>query len=646
MKRRQQATGRWVAGVVLLFTLTLYGCPSGGPDVRPTPPPASTSATEAQRALARARDVAGSEGPAAAVPVYEDVARRYPATRQADEARIALAVAALDGDDVDTAARWLAAVREQPPRDPAVATAWHRAQAWLESLRGAPGAAAPHLAAVVSRGEGTRAEREQLAEILLEEGKGEEAWDVLKPGEGSPSEPEGPGRLQEILHSRSDEELAVLSEAAVPGEEGAVTVRLEHAERLVDKGDVAEAEAVLGTIAEAPKTPDEEARATALAEILAARTTVVTTRVGVLLPLSGPFGSVGERARMAVELAHAHAPTGFELVVRDTAGTPEGAAAALTALVEEDHVVAALGPVGYRESDAAAIVAETLGLPLLPLSARPDLSDGRDYVFRMFLTREAQARQLARWVAGRPLPHGAAVLYPANGYGEELTTAFTEELARLGAPIAVTASYEPGTEDLSKAISALTGRARPGKSDLGPSEVGFDLLFVPDTARMVRRVAPYLKYARVRLKTSPGIDGVQLVGASSWNHPDIVDPAEGLTDNAVFTAAFVPDAEDTVVGSFLRAFQGAHGIRPTAFQAESYDTAALLFETLANASVTDRATARAALSATGNRVGVTGLWTVLPDGRTRRSAVLLTVDGDIIRPRRSEAEEASLREGL
>lgn len=637
--------------VLVSLGALLSGCPPPPPP-RPVPVPrAETDEAAAAELLREARTTLGRGDRALGLTQLAEVTRRHPETEAADAARLNLGVAALEERRDGDAAGWLRELRRQPPRDAAEAERWHRALAQLEARSGRAADAQPHLEALVTSGAARETDRQLLAEILLRQERPlpDRALEVLVevPADGGQATVEDQAaareRLRAILAERTPEELDAIAREAPADETAGKLVRIEQAERQVAAGQFAVAAETLESVDAGGLGPAAAETLAGLRERIESYEVVAADVVGVLLPLSGRFAAVGEQALRAVELAHALVAPGVTLVVKDTGGTTEGAEAAVAALVAEAHAIAALGPVGYQESDAAATGAEALGLPLVPFSAREDLADERAFVVRSFVTRRAEAQALARWAVVRRGFTRIAALYPDNPYGAELVEAFAAEVERLGAPLVGSVSYGPGETDLSKPLQALLGRRVPPKDDLSLAEVGFEALFVPDTPQPARRVASWLKYARVPIAARPDAAGVQLLGASGWDDAAIFDPAERLTDNAVFTAAFVPDGEEPAVDAFLRAFYDRHGVRPTSFQAECYDATALLLETVAGGLARDRVGLRVSLGEVRNWLGVTGVWTVLPDGRVRRSVPILTVDGEVIRPRLSEEEEAELR---
>ncbi len=365
--------------------------------------------------------------------------------------------------------------------------------------------------------------------------------------------------------------------------------------------------------------------------------------VVLLLPLSGRYAVVGEQVRLAVDLAYEDHGGEAQLVVLDTAGSAEGAVAALEAADTVHAALAVLGPAGLFESSAAAEQACALALPLLPLSRGLQGSPCDDFVLSTISTPRDEARALALWAHVELGATRFGLLHPDNDYGELLGEGFQETVEALGGHLVASASYAPGTEDFLPPLERLLARELPGAKEMAAEELGFEVLFVADTAKVARRVLPYLKYARVALRRQPGEPGLQILGPASWAGPDIIDPAERITENVVFVSALSPAASDLPALRFRERFVARYGQEPSPYQAECYDTASLLFQVRETSGAASRPALRDALWHAGNRLGVTGVWTLRGGGELRRDLYLLTVQGDELRLRRSEEEERALR---
>ena len=115
---------------------------------------------------------------------------------------------------------------------------------------------------------------------------------------------------------------------------------------------------------------------------------------------------------------------GVRLIVRDSAGSPERAAAAVAELAAIDDVVAILGPLLAAEAEAAASAAETAGVPLLTLTSREDVAAEREGVFRLRTTPDDEVSFLVDHAVDELGAERFAVLYPADTYGRGCGIAF------------------------------------------------------------------------------------------------------------------------------------------------------------------------------------------------------------------------------
>ena len=195
--------------------------------------------------------------------------------------------------------------------------------------------------------------------------------------------------------------------------------------------------------------------------------------VGALLPLTGRGREVGRQLLQGMQLA-ALDEGGPELVVEDTAGDPSKATAAVESLIGDQRVVAVLGPVASRTTEAAAESTRRAGVPLLSFSASEETTSAGEQVFRFLysprdeltaLVGKARARGLSRFV----------ILYPDHGYGRTMERLFDQEVAAAGGVYCEGVPYPPGTKSFVEYVRdrprndlrrrALRRRGRPSGAD-------------------------------------------------------------------------------------------------------------------------------------------------------------------------------------
>jgi ABC-type branched-subunit amino acid transport system substrate-binding protein len=409
--------------------------------------------------------------------------------------------------------------------------------------------------------------------------------------------------------------------------------------------------------------------------------------VGVLLPLTGDYREYGQKALESIQLgagvfedARADRPQ-VVLVIRDTAARPEQAAAMVEDLVLNEHVVAVLGPMFTAEAYAAAVKAQELEVPLLALSARPELTAVGPCVFRNFLTLEAQAEALVRHAMEKLHVSKFALLYPNDKYGVGFVNAFWDEVKKRGGEVRAVERYEPDTKTFADPIRKLVGRfwmaaryeyiqelvkirrekdtnlARQRaieklKKTLKPV-VDFQAIFVPDYYENVVLLAPALAFEDIvlkttsqwqidRLKKSLGrdkLDMVYLLGGNGWNHPRLVEWAERYVQGAIFADGFFDESSRPATRMFVARFRTHFDRRPDAVDAHAHDSAMMVRQVVEGARPQSRAAFREALS----RVevdGAAGRTRFRADREAEKELFLLTVKKDAIKEIEPEPAQA------
>ncbi len=384
--------------------------------------------------------------------------------------------------------------------------------------------------------------------------------------------------------------------------------------------------------------------------------------LGVVLPLSGSFQAFGEEclqgillaARILGEGAGTTAEHSVRLRVRDSRGTPEGAAASVRELAGDPQVLAIVGPLLGDESEAAAVAASEAGIPLVTLAGREEVARGRAGVFRLGLTPRGEMQALVAFAYQRLDVRRFAVLYPRDAFGETLKSFFEDAVKRQGGELAGVAAYAPGVTDFAEPIRSLVGypslsergktllrqredlldraaRAAPREAaelrrqakalttpDGGPLPpiVNFEALFIPDSYGQVVLIAPQLAFH--------GVEGVHLLGSSGWNHRDLVRIGGKHVEGAVFTEAFFVDEERPYVIEFARRFETAFERPPGAPAAQAFDAANLLLLQLAHGR-RSRIELAKGFSEIRGYPGVSGMTTMLADGNAEKDPYVLGV---------------------
>jgi ABC-type branched-subunit amino acid transport system substrate-binding protein len=429
------------------------------------------------------------------------------------------------------------------------------------------------------------------------------------------------------------------------------TLALRLARLAHHRGDEQEARAWLARAATAADEAEVHAAAAALAHELVVPV-VDRAAIAVLLPLSGSYGGLGGELRAAIELAPAG---GTRWIFVDTKGTAEGAAAAAETAAGKG-VIGMIGPVGQRETIAAARVAARYGVPI-GLLAPGDGADPAAGVFRLVASPGDEARAVARLAAEDSFPT-VAVFAPRDDVGREASEAFVAEAGRLGLRVMAQGSYDPTGGDVEPDVKTFLGlvpaqnprlaahlarHGRAGWSTFSP-DIPYTLLYIPDRYDRAAIVAAFLPYYNVELRTTdvPDLERlarkhggtipqvVQLVGGAGWHHPSLPVRGGAAVQGALIVDDFAGELGGEVAAQFAAAFQQRTRRAPSAAAAQAYDAATLAAaaRAAAGAAADPRAALRAALARAKLDDGACGAAAIGADGEIDRVPSVLEVEGD------------------
>ena len=654
-------------------------------------PPDGAARVEEQRAYAEALRLA-SGNPQAGAAALAAFVREHPRSALADDAALELAELALRLGKPDAAVRQLDWVlREHPNGDQS-----DRARLVLAKLaraRGEP-ARARSTALRIRFAKLPPPERREAQRLLADlAAEAKDPADQLRWLGDLASDP-GPGATAQATDAEIDAVIAALEPErldAVAGALGrraiAARVRLAQASLLLSSGDRKGASLALERARSLPLAPGDADALVRLETRLAAKpaesalalvasespfagapadpfveTDGLDATLGVVLPLSGPVAEYAEDALQGVLLAaglfDAGDPRrrGPRLLIRDTRGRPELAAAAVSELAAEPGLLAIVGPLLPEESEAAAEAAQAAGVPLLALARREGLARGKPGVLRVGTSPRLEAELLAEHAI-----HGAgqrrfAILYPDDAFGHALRAAFWDAVEARGGEVVAVARYPVGASDFAAPIRRMIGYELLPPAALGalaerekmlkrakrlpaaeaaalrdearaltlpdgtplPPYVDFDAVFIPDTHQAAGLIAPHLAFHEVR--------GVTLLGPSAWNHPGLLELGGRHVEGAVFPGAYSAAIRAPNVVAFGERFEASFGHPASSLAAEAFDAANLALAAVAEGAG-DRDELLEEVFAEPRRVGVSGVLQIAPDGEVARRPHLLGVAG-------------------
>ncbi len=348
--------------------------------------------------------------------------------------------------------------------------------------------------------------------------------------------------------------------------------------------------------------------------------------IGVMLPLSGRYASYGELVKKGLELAlqeHNKTSLPVRFIYRDTAATGVTPAQLVSALTDDDRVMAVIGPLLATTANEAARRAQQEMVPLLSLSQGEGLPEIGDFIFRDTLTADHQVKKLVAYAMATG--HiSFSVLHPQNRLGEQMTKLFVDEVHRAGGEIVDVIGYPEDSTDFKKPIEQLLWLDRqvpiPLQEGEEPPELEYPLppfhaLFIPDYADRISLIAPQLVFY--------GIKDVTLLGINGWNSADLAKRASRFLKDAVFVDAFFAESKRPEVKRFEELYRQAYGDDPSILEAQAFDVATILLQAMDDPTLNNRDDLRKKLLGLQNFQGVTGTYGFDSFGESLKNLYLL-----------------------
>jgi branched-chain amino acid transport system substrate-binding protein len=338
-------------------------------------------------------------------------------------------------------------------------------------------------------------------------------------------------------------------------------------------------------------------------------------RIGLITTLSGDLAesygaSTVDAARLAIQpvneaggLDLGGVKQKITLVIEDDQDRAEIATRSAQKLINQDKVVALIGPSLSRNAIPVADVAESARIPMIsPNSTNPATTAGKKYVFRVDFIDPFQGRVIARFARDELRAQNAAVLYDvASAYNKGIAEVFKQAFTETGGDVVAFETYTTGEKSFTQQIARI-------------KQSGASVLFLPNYDNDVPTQAQQARLA--------GISAI-LLGSDTWGtlRPDSLGALEG----SFFSTDWTLDAPGAESRSFVRRFRETYTRAPNNIAALAYDAAGLLLASMKARGQADPELIRAGLAATEDYPGVTGSIGYAGGGDPVKSALILQI---------------------
>lgn len=301
-----------------------------------------------------------------------------------------------------------------------------------------------------------------------------------------------------------------------------------------------------------------------------------TIKIGVTLPVSGQSAIAGEYMRNGIELIvdQLKAEGGLDVkgkkmpvqfIYEDNEAKPETTANAYRKLIDQDKVIAIVGPDMSKCILAGGPIAQASKVPCIgTFTTNEKVTQIGDFVFRACFIDPFQGKVMAQYAADDLKATKAAILYNnADDYSKGLMENFIKAFEAKGGTIVETQAY--GGADVKDFNAQLT------KIKAANPEV----MFMPN---QFGEVPLQMKQAR-----QMGIEA-KFLGGDSWDSPDVPNIAGfDIVEGAAYDAAFSPVDPNPVCQDFVKRYKDKYGVNPNSNAVLAYEAALVVLEGVKNA---------------------------------------------------------------
>lgn len=328
-------------------------------------------------------------------------------------------------------------------------------------------------------------------------------------------------------------------------------------------------------------------------------------KVAILLPLSGKSSDTGQSMLNAAQLAIFDlGATTFELIPRDTLGTPEGArAAAQAAMAEGAQLI--LGPVFSADAKAVAPLAIQNGIGVVSFSTDSSVAGGTSFV--MGFLPQTQIRQIIDFAAAQGMPR-IALIAGQDAYGTITSTAFDTYIRQrnlMNAGILRYSGSTPTPEQI-KAFATAQAGAAGGKP--------FDAVLIAAPGAQAAMISQQLTQAGL----PPA--NVQRLGTGLWDQADVLRyPA--------LQGAWYATSSQNLRQKFEARYEQTYGVSAPRLATLAYDATALAIVLARSGQTYTRQT----LSNPNGFTGIDGIFRFHADGLVERGLAILEIGNNTTR---------------
>lgn len=296
-----------------------------------------------------------------------------------------------------------------------------------------------------------------------------------------------------------------------------------------------------------------------------------------------------------------------EIKVYDDQGKTQEAGTTVTRLITDDKVVAVLGEVASSLSLAGGAVAQKYGVPMIsPSSTNERVTQIGDMISRVCFIDSFQGFVVAKFATENLKLTKVASLYDQGAaYSKGLKDDFDKAFAAMGGTVTTDQAYSAGDQDFSAQLGNI-------------KQSGAQAIFIPGYYTDVGNIA--LQARKLGIK-------VPLLGGDGWDSSKLGEIGGAAIEGSYYSNHYSHEDIRAEVQDFVKKYQAEYQQVPDGLAALGYDAAKLLFDAMGRAPSLGGKDLAAAINATKDFRGVTGIITIDAHRNATKAAVMVQMKG-------------------
>ena len=298
-----------------------------------------------------------------------------------------------------------------------------------------------------------------------------------------------------------------------------------------------------------------------------------TIKIGFNIPLTGDIPKVGESSKYAAEMLRedingkgglkvGDKAYKLEFIYEDNESKAESAVTTALKLIEQDEVLAIVGPNSSKQAVPAGQVCDDNETPMIsPWSTNPDTTKDRPWVFRAAFLDPFQGPVAVDFATKTFQAKTAAVIYDlSNDYSKGLAEIFKADFEKKHGAGSVVAFESHGTKD--QDFSAQLTKIIAAKPDF---------IFVPDN---YNQVALIVKQAHNLGWTGP------FMGSDAWGSAELMELCGDDCKGHYFSTHYAAAGATGATKEFIERYQAKYGYTPDDVAALTWDATQIVLQAI------------------------------------------------------------------